>query len=133
VVCKRQRPDAARHHDDAGVRRLPQQQQAGVGDPQDADDVRVDDPQNRGRADRGRVLRHPAGDARVVHQHVQTTMRGEQVRRRGQARVVCHVQGYAERVHAGGLELRDRVLASGVVAGTDPDAPAESSQLLGDR
>ncbi len=52
----------------------------------------------------------------------------KELRRRGHARVVRHVEGDAECVDSGGLELRDGVLAPGIVSGADPDAPAEVAE-----
>ena len=46
----------------------------------------------------------------------------------GDARVVGHVERHAERVDAGRAQLLHRGLPALLVAGADPDAPAEGAQ-----
>ena len=66
-----QRADAAGHVDDPRRRRAAQQRQHRVGDPDDADDVGLHHRPHLLGGDLGRVLRHAAGDAGVVDQHVE--------------------------------------------------------------
>jgi hypothetical protein len=71
----------------------------------------------------------PARMAGVVFEHVEAPgLLLDQQCGGGRARVVGHVQRYAERVDAGRAQFLHRGLPALIVAGADADAPAEGAQ-----
>ena len=109
-----------------------QHRQHRVGDPDDADDVGVDDGEEQLGADPGGLLRRPAGDAGVVDEHVEPALRLELGGRGGDAGVVGHVERDAEHVEPLGAELGHRLLAPAGVAGAEADAEPEAGEARGD-
>ena len=83
-------------------------------------------------ADLARLLRHATGDGGVVDQHVEAALLLELRSGSGDARVVGHVQRYAEDVEPFGPELLHGVVPATGVARTDADAEPEPSQPGGD-
>ena len=121
--------DAAGHVHDPRRRRAAQQRQHRVGDADDADHVGLHDRPHGREVDRGGLLRHAAGHAGVVDEHVEASgALLDQPGGGGHARVVGHVERNAERVDAGRAQLLHGGLAALLVAGADADAPAEGAQ-----